>query len=142
MAIPHTEHPLVIRTDFSDARAWERLRAALLKPVHVTLWIWSRAALDFLDDPAYSGLTVEQIRARLPGGYDHTFLFIADALTFRSREHPLLVVDLFTEPGRTFRAVPKQIQAIENNLSIANIDFAEFADTVDADGVFRGFRRP
>jgi hypothetical protein len=50
-----------------------------------------------------------------------------------------LVVDLFEEPGRTFRAVPSAIQSIENNLSIANMDFWEFADNVDAAGVFRGF---
>jgi hypothetical protein len=35
--------------------------------------------------------------------------------------------------------VPRQVQAIENNLSIANMDFFEFADSADADGVFRGF---
>jgi uncharacterized protein DUF6924 len=28
---------------------------------------------------------------------------------------------------------------VENNLSLANMDFEEFADSVDADGVFRGF---
>jgi Domain of unknown function (DUF6924) len=33
------------------------------------------------------------------------------------------------------------IQAIENNLSIANMDFAEFADNAGANGVFREFRR-
>jgi hypothetical protein len=27
---------------------------------------------------------------------------------------------------------------VENNLSLANMDFDEFADAVDADGVFRG----
>jgi hypothetical protein len=31
------------------------------------------------------------------------------------------------------------VQSIENNLSIANMDFAEFADSVNEDGVFRGF---
>jgi hypothetical protein len=28
---------------------------------------------------------------------------------------------------------------IENNLSLANMDFEEFAEAVDPDGVFRGF---
>jgi hypothetical protein len=28
---------------------------------------------------------------------------------------------------------------VENNLSLANMDFHEFADNVGADGVFRGF---
>jgi hypothetical protein len=56
-------------------------------------------------------------------------------------EHHLLVIDLAREPGREFRAVPSAIQSIENNLSIANMDFAEFAGAVDEDGVFRDFPR-
>jgi hypothetical protein len=64
---------------------------------------------------------------------------IVDAVTVRSPEHPVLVVDLWREPGREFRAVPATVQATENNLSIANINFAEFADAVDEDGIFRGF---
>jgi hypothetical protein len=31
---------------------------------------------------------------------------------------------------------------VENNLSIANMDYSEFADEVDPDGVFRGFPKP
>jgi uncharacterized protein DUF6924 len=38
-----------------------------------------------------------------------------------------------------FRAIPSQIQGIENNLSIANMDFEGFAEAVNEDGVFRGF---
>jgi len=51
----------------------------------------------------------------------------------------VLVIDLYADRGRTFRAIPSQIQGIKNNLSIANMDFFEFADNVDADGIFRGF---
>jgi hypothetical protein len=29
---------------------------------------------------------------------------------------------------------------VGNNLSLANMDFHEFADNADPDGVFRGFR--
>jgi hypothetical protein len=54
-------------------------------------------------------------------------------------EHPFLVLDLLDERGRSFRALPREIQAIENNLSIANMDFSEFADSAGSDGVFRGF---
>jgi hypothetical protein len=51
---------------------------------------------------------------------------------------PLLVVDLYVERGRQFRAVAAQIAPIDNNLSIANMDFEEFAELVDDLGVFRG----
>jgi hypothetical protein len=44
------------------------------------------------------------------------------------------------EYGRSFRCVVGEIAAIESNLSIANMDFTEFADYADSHGgVFRGF---
>lgn len=58
-----------------------------------------------------------------------------------SETSPLLILDLYDGSGREFRAIPSQIQSIENNLSIANMDFEEFAESVDEDGVFRGFPR-
>jgi hypothetical protein len=32
-----------------------------------------------------------------------------------------------------------EIWAVENNLSLGNMDFEDFAGAVDANGVFRGF---
>jgi hypothetical protein len=93
-----------------------------------------------LDDAAYRGLTKEQLLNLIPEGDQRPFFFmIVDDVAVRSPGHPILVVDLWREPGREFRAVPAAVQSIENNLSIANMDFAEFADAVDEDGVFRGF---
>jgi len=34
--------------------------------------------------------------------------------------------------------VPTGIQSVENNLSIANLDFADFVGAADPDGVYRG----
>jgi hypothetical protein len=41
--------------------------------------------------------------------------------------------------GRAFRCAVGEVASIEANLSIANMDFADFADNTDPDGVFRGF---
>ena len=49
------------------------------------------------------------------------------------------MVDLYGSRGRSFRATPSQIQAIQNNLSIANMGFEEFAEAVGEGGIFRGF---
>jgi hypothetical protein len=46
---------------------------------------------------------------------------------------------LYERSRHEFRAVSSPVQGIENNLSIANMDFEEFAEAVDEDGVFRGF---
>jgi hypothetical protein len=67
-------------------------------------------------------------------------MFIADAVTVSHLEHPLVAVDLRREPGRQFRIVPGEVWGIETNLSISNMDFFEWADKVDDDGIFRSFR--
>jgi len=66
-------------------------------------------------------------------------MFMIDHIALSQPDYPILVVDLYTELGRTFRVIPAEMWGIENNLSIANMDFEEFADAVDSDGVFRGF---
>jgi hypothetical protein len=45
---------------------------------------------------------------------------------------------LDTQPGRTFRLPPRWYADVSANLTIANMDFAEFADATDASGTFRG----
>lgn len=129
--IPNTEHSLVLRTDFADEASWKALCAAIQRPVGDF-----RARVSLLSDRVYEGATVEQIIA---SAADHTFVFIADRVALEDPAQPVLVVDLEEEPGRSFRVVPSEAWSVENNLSLANMGFDEFADAVDDDGVFRGF---
>lgn len=133
--LPKSDNSLLLRTDFSDNKAWSSLCAAVQVPSDEGFL----ARLDCVSDRAYDGLTVEQLVALAPKGGDHTFAFVADRVALTSPEQPVLVVDLNDEPGRTFRVVPRELWGVENNLSIANMDYCEFADSTDADGVFRGF---
>jgi hypothetical protein len=137
--LPKTEAPLVLRTDFEDQDAWDTICALIRQPVREYDQEFY-ANVVFLENRAFLGLTAQELLARIPDGYPHTFLLVADAAASRSPEYPVLVIDLARERGRTFRAIPAQIQGIENNLSIANMDFESFADCVSDDGVFRGFR--
>jgi hypothetical protein len=132
--LPKTESPLVLRTDFSNQSAWERICAAIREPVDDF-----HAYVEFVDDAAYQDMTKEQLLQLVPRDYAHSFIILVDRTAISLSESPLLIIDLYEEPGREFRAIPSQIQGIENNLSIANMDFYEFADSVDEDGVFRGF---
>ena len=109
----------------------------------------------FKDDPKYKNLAPIDVVHSLPDDYPGYFCFIADSLTFESNEFQILVIDFgpnSLDPKdyerspsetpisdiKTFRAIPSTIQMIENNLSIANMDFEDFADYVGPDGVFRG----
>jgi hypothetical protein len=134
--IPETGNPQVLRTDFSNQAAWERICAIIRKPVSIFRF---RANVEFLDDMEYSGITKDQLLEIIPKNYSHSFIIIVDRIAISLPDYPLLVVDLYERSGHEFRAIPSQIQAIENNLSIANMDFEDFAVSVDKSGVFRGF---
>jgi hypothetical protein len=157
-SIPISEHTPFIRTDFSDESAWKFVCDEVRKPnpelqeafdlmmaanAHLGLKTEDAAGciayVDILESPQFADVTLEQLLRMVPDDFSHTFLFVFDHLTASHVNHPILVVDLYDERGRTFRALPNQIQGIENNLSIANMDWEDFAESVDEDGIFRGF---
>jgi hypothetical protein len=133
--LPWSNSTLLVRTDFSDPGAWDTLRTTISTPDDDGFL----ANAVVVDDRAYRDLTAEQVRALLPEDHGQRLLAVADATTLRSTGLPLLVIDLTPGTGGEIRVVAREFWSIENNLSIANMDFAEFAAAVDADGVFRGF---
>ena len=133
--MPKCENSLLLRTDFSDDAAWDELCEA----VQAMSEEGFQARVECVSDPVYDGLTVVQLLALAPKGGDHSFAFIVDRVALTDPERPVLVVDLYDDPGRTFRVIPREMWGVENNLSIANMDYAEFAESADPDGVFRGF---
>lgn len=97
----------------------------------------------------YRDLTAAQLRDLLPEPLDGPrFFFVADDISLASAGHALLVVPvpypepehaiLSEEPRAEFRVAVAWLWAMENNLSLANADWADFATNVADDGVFRG----
>ncbi|MFH0180372.1 DUF6924 domain-containing protein [Streptomyces cacaoi] len=126
---------LVLRTDFGDEGAWDAVRAALDAAgeyPHAT----------YVSELAFAGVGVQALldeEAAADEDDQIIYIFLADATTMKVPGHPLLAVDLSDEPGRTFRVPARWFPDISANLSIANMDFAEFADAADGSGTFRGF---
>jgi hypothetical protein len=140
-SLPVTQDTPVIRTFFEDDAAWSAVCKLIRQP-------WREdgqdlyAYVDFVDNPIFRNRNEGDLLKMTPHDYPHTFLFVVDKTASQREDFPILVLDLRKEPGRTFRAIPKEIPGIQNNLSISNMDFYEFADNVDPDGVFRGFKMP
>jgi hypothetical protein len=132
--LPSSDAPLFIRTDFSSDATWSALRDQLRR-VHEGIFL---ASLTFVDEPDFANLSTGGLRA---AGYfeNQTFAFFADGMTMTHPEHPVLVVFMFEDSHVEFRAIPSEIAAIENNLSLANMDPEDFAEAAGADGIFRGF---
>jgi hypothetical protein len=137
---------LVIRTEFENQQAWEAICELIRAPVPVPPPVPGPGAtfyanVEFLEDDEFRDLSKEDLLPRMPASYRLSFVFVVDREAVSNPEFPILVVDLRRQRGRGFRAIPSTIPSIECNLSIANMDFFEFANAVDADGVFRGFRK-
>jgi hypothetical protein len=137
--LPPTAAAPVLRTHFVDDALWERLKAEIASPTEEGFL----ATVEFVDDRRFDGMgegdVIDGLPGSYPGTYPHPVLFVVDAVTAGSPDHPILVIDAHDQPKPPFRSTPRGIQSIENNLSIANMDFEEFAAAVDLDGIFRGF---
>jgi hypothetical protein len=126
---------LVLRTDFTNDAAREAIKTAVDSyddHHHAT----------YVSDPAYADADVHalvEIDSAASDDEKVTYLFMADAASMADPDQRLLAIDLYTEPGRTFRVRPAQFRDISANLCIANINFDEFADHVDDGGTYRGF---
>ncbi|WP_026343413.1 DUF6924 domain-containing protein [Nocardia sp. BMG111209] len=136
---------LVVRTDFTDPDAWDRVIRELRLP-----WVGDDPEEPYLiSDPRLTGAPAEQVLrevrgARSPQGTPGA-VFIADGITMREPGHPLLAVTTEWD-GRPFeddedgfvtqfRLLPDAAVEISTNLDLGNMDFEDFA----GDGVHERF---
>jgi hypothetical protein len=149
--LPHAG-PLLVRTDFTDDGAWDQVRHQAQREYGPDGF---SADVEPVSDPGWADAAWQTVKAAAPadGETGPGVLFIADSITFASSEHPILVVDLtdkylsmaeFPEiADRTpFRSIPSALWSVENNLTIANLDWEDFAGDVGDDGIYRGFELP
>lgn len=129
---------LLVRTDYSDDVAWDAVVDAVQAVYPSDDFDRMGTAFDPVESPELEGLDPGAL-LELPRAGHLSAIAVADARAMT--DHTLLFVDFneYGEPGRTFRAIREQVEAIVANLSIANMDFAEFADNTGPDGTFRGF---
>ncbi|MFF3606785.1 DUF6924 domain-containing protein [Streptomyces sp. NPDC002463] len=145
--LPQSDNTLLIRTDFSDEAAWLALRTSVTTPAAGDDPYM--AYLHIVDDPSYSGLTTEQLVALAPDEDD--LLIVADRTAMAEAGMPLLAIHVRGEDEEDgmdgdarprveeLRVVTEVLRAVENNISIANMDWEDFVDAAAEDGVFRGF---
>ena len=157
MSNSDTQNPWVVRASISSDQSWELIKKQVAAPQRDPLsGMEFTANVRFVEDPAFANMACHDIVRSLPADYPGYLVFVVDAQSDQGNEHSLLVVgfspqrddpkDFARKPNQTpveeirsFRALPSTIQSIENNLTIANMDFEDFRNAVYQDGVFRGF---
>ena len=136
LKLPENDGTLLVRSDYSDDAGWTTLCRLVEAPYEEGF----RAYLTFVEDPALGNKALDELMALIDSVGYRSFFFVADREAIHGVEHAVTVVDLYEQRGRTFRVIPSQIWAVENNLSLANMEFSTFADNADPDGVLRGFK--
>lgn len=152
----------LVRTDFSDDNAWRTIVARVSAPVDFNNPDNDDPGEDgyapnitVVDDAAFDGVSGAALGEAFRTGREIVgYALLADARSMgeaaNDSELTLDYVDLSvldpedaelfnTFTGRSFRVAVSEFASIESNLAIANMDFHEFADNTDPDGVFRGF---
>jgi len=129
--LPPTADAPFVRTDFSNDAAWHDLLASVRTESDEGFL----ANITVVDDPAFQDAALGELAKSVK---KHAVLFVADAVTLSHAERPILCIDP-SAPQNILRVVPSELWGIENNLSLANMDWEEFAGSVDVDGIFRGF---
>src|SRR5215470_4518039 len=96
--IPETNGTLVLRTDFSDSATWDAVCSAIQAPQGEF-----RAYVHIMSDRDYDGVSFPQLILLATERAGRTFIFVVDNITMTHEEHPVAVLDLWHQPGRTFR---------------------------------------
>ncbi len=135
--LPSTDDPIVMRTDFSNDFEWQTIYNEIVTPNPKFGFLPN---VVFVNDTTVHDYTEEQLLCDSSLEYNHAFIFIVDKFTITNPEHPVLCIGLKHNRGLKLRTIPSEMWAIENNLSISNMDFEEFVGAVDKDGIFRGFK--
>lgn len=129
---------LLLRTDYSDDAAWARVLAAANARYPEDDWRAGNC-LEPVQAAELDGIAPQAI-VDLPRAEELPAVAVADAQSMRDDTILFLNLDVEDEQlGRTFRAIPSEVEPIVANLNVANMDFRDFADSVGPDGVFRGF---
>ncbi|MDX3663031.1 hypothetical protein PV646_37530 [Streptomyces sp. ID05-26A] len=140
LLLPELESVPLVRTDFVSDEDWIAVRDAVLAPRHLVAGEVFHADVDVVNDVAFAGLSAAQLTELVPEGSSWAVLVVADKRTMTCPQRSVLVIALNEDDrGKTLRAVPAAIQEIENNLSLSNMDWEDFADAADDDDIVHPF---
>ncbi|MDP3928412.1 MAG: hypothetical protein Q8R57_05280 [Bacteroidota bacterium] len=133
-----TKNANLIRTDFSDENIWKEVLKTITTPSKDYGFV---SYVTPINDIENQFKTPEHLIANLPKDYKFSFLILFDSLTVIHKDNILLCVDLSDKQHKSFRVKPCDLWMIENNLSVANMDFEEFSTSLDSNQIFDGFKQ-
>ncbi len=130
--LPAGDSALLIRTEFSDSKTWQAIVDATTRENSDGFV----ANLTVVSDPAWASASVKDVLTAHAG--DKVVAFVFDATAVSDEKHSLLCINLASKKVRTMRVLPSEVWSVENNLSLGNMEWSDFASVLK-EGVFVGF---
>ena len=134
LRLPPGDAALFVRSDFSDDAKWRATLAAVQQPSPEGF----TPNLVVVDDRAWEGAGAAEVAAAHRGDRARSVAFVVDAATLADPARAVLCVRIGGRKVQTLRALPTEVWSLENNLSLANMDWGDFSRAA-VGGVFRGF---
>jgi hypothetical protein len=138
-SLPESDIYLLVRTWFGDETAWRQLQAVIDEGSDEGF----SANVEYVDDRTWDGFSVTALEAVHPNresGWD--VMYVADQRAVTEPAHPLLVVRVGSTVDAPFRCRADLLYEIDANLSLANLDWDDFASDMDESGVYGGVEDP
>ena len=132
--LPNGGSALLIRTEFSDSTAWKVAVDAATRASPDGFV----ANLTVVSDPAWASVSAKDVLAAHAGDKERVVAFVFDAAAASDVKHSLLCINLASKKVRTMRVLPSEVWSVENNLSLGNMEWSDFAGALKG-GVFLGF---
>lgn len=132
--LPAGDSALLIRTEFSDSKTWRAIVAATTRE-NPDGFV---ANLTVVSDPAWASASVMDVLTAHAGDKARVVAFVFDAAAASDEKHSLLCINLASKKVRTMRVLPSEVWSVENNLSLGNMEWKDFASALK-EGVFLGF---
>ncbi|MFJ4126598.1 DUF6924 domain-containing protein [[Kitasatospora] papulosa] len=137
------EAALIVRTTYGDDLTWHAILRELRQP-------WGEdeefeTPLHIIDDPTWSGATIDKVRTSARVSKRGGFLFIVDSTTVRHSHFAMLAIEVDPEhlaPGatketaptnQTFRLEPAAVGEVHMLLSLGEKGFEEYVDEAERD---------
>ncbi len=125
---------MLIRTDFSNEKTWQAVVDATTRENSDGFV----ANLTVVGDPAWACASAKDVLTAHACDRERVVAFVFDAAAVIDKKHSLLCIYLASKKVRTMRVLPSEVWSVENNLSLGNMEWSDFASALK-DGVFEGF---
>lgn len=133
--LPDSKDALIIVSTEIEVQRLDLLKKLITQPYEMGF----TAYVSFLENSELAGIEPSDFANFEKGDYRFDFAFLIDNQTISDEENTIVCVDLDENSGMSFRVVPSEIWAVENNLTISNMYFEDFKESCGPDNVFRGF---